>query len=167
MFSGFWCALGLTVCLWLRGWHFWEDLSFLIFCSLGVSEVTGVLLALSPCVGKAKLAELELEYFFFFFNSRKKCTINTLRSSQAQTVTAITGNWWNKLFGNLFIINISCLFVPNTWGKETLTCNQVAVHWTSYHQVSWFSLPPPCPLFFFSLLLSHFFTLSCTLVATH
>lgn len=125
MFSGFWCASWLAaVCLWLGRWHFWED--FLIRGSLGASEVTGILCALSAFVDKAKLVKLELEFFknFFFFNLRKQCTSITSGSSQAQSLTAITGKWWNKLFGNLFIISVSFLFIPSKWGKETLTCIQ-------------------------------------------
>lgn len=63
------------------------------FCSLSRSEVAGLLLALSPFVGKAKLYHCNWNFSIaIFFNVRKKSATNTSGCSHTQALTAITGN---------------------------------------------------------------------------
>lgn len=159
MCSGFWCVLFLIREMAFLG----ETYPFWCFCLLGKSEVTGMLLALSPFVGKAKLVKLELKSWVFFpFHLRKKCTINTSGSGQAYALTEITVNWWNKLFGKLFIINGSYFSIPSKWGKKLLSSNQIALHWTSYHWCHGVF----CLIFLFFPSSFHFFKLSHLLLLT-
>lgn len=124
---------------------------FWYFCSLGKSEETGMLLALSPFVGKAKLVK-RTEIFFFLlliWERNAPLTLQVLAKlmlwQQLQSTDGI-----NCLENSLSLMFPISLYQVNE-GKKLLSCNQVAVHWTSYHQcpgVFWLFFPLFSPPYF-------------------
>lgn len=109
-----------------------ETYPFWCFCSLGKSEVTGMLLALSPFVGKAKLVKLELKswgFFLFIWERNVPLTLQVLAKlwQKLQSTDGI-----NCLENSLSLMFPISLYQVNE-GRNFLSSNQVAVHWTSCH----------------------------------